>query len=266
MTLHLSPEQIAALKSTLDWWARHGVEPLPEATPGPRSSAPRASAPSPNPAQPTASAAAARAAGFRQPNPEDDGLALAQSAGDLEALRAALERFEGCNLKNTARNLVFSRGNPKARLMIMGEAPGREEDEAALPFVGEAGQLLDKMLAAIGLAEDDVYITTIVPWRPPGNRKPTEGEVEACLPFAQRHIALKNPDLLVFAGGLSAQSLLKSKTGIMSLRGRWHDYAIDGKTIAALPMIHPSFLLRRPQEKAKAWQDLLALKTRLAAL
>lgn len=263
MTLHLSPEQIAALKSTLDWWARHGVEPLPDAAVQPSASAPPAPNPSAAQAQPTASAAAARAAGFRQPNREEDGVSLAQSAGDLEALRAALETFEGCNLKNTARNLVFSRGNPKARLMIMGEAPGREEDEAGLPFVGEAGQLLDKMLAAIGLGEDDVYITTIVPWRPPGNRKPTEGEVDACLPFAQRHITLKNPDILVFAGGLSAQSLLKSKTGIMSLRGRWQEYTLEGKTIAALPMIHPSFLLRRPQEKAKAWQDLLALKTRL---
>ena len=263
MSAALSPDQIEALKSTLDWWSTHGVEALPVPTPAPSSSAP---AQAPMAHTPMASAQAARAAGFKQHDPNQDGKALAQAATTLDELKAALERFEGCNLKNTARNLVFSRGNPNADVMIMGEAPGREEDELGQPFVGPSGQLLDKMLAAIGLNEETVYITNIVNWRPPGNRKPTDGEVEACRPFAERHIALKKPKTLVFAGGIAAQSLLGAKSGIMSLRGRWQDYSVEDQLIPALALFHPAFLLRRPQEKAKAWQDLLSLKMKLAEL
>ena len=189
---------------------------------------------------------------------------MAEAAADLPALKAALEAFHGCALKATASNLVFARGAPQARVMIIGEAPGRDEDAQGAPFVGRAGRLLDKMLAAIGLDETSAYITNVVFWRPPGNRKPTDQEIEACRPFAERHIALVKPDLLVFAGGISTQTMLRTKSGIMSQRGRWMDYELpDGSKIPALPIFHPAFLLRRPQEKAKAWVDLLSLKAKL---
>ena len=148
--------------------------------------------------------------------------------------------------------------------MVVGEAPGREEDIAGAPFVGRSGQLLDRMLAAIGLGPEDAYITNVVFWRPPGNRKPTDGEIAACRPFAERHIALVKPEFLVFAGGIAAQSMLRSNVGITALRGRWGAFTPEGgAAIPALPLYHPAFLLRRPQEKARAWEDLLSLKARL---
>jgi uracil-DNA glycosylase family 4 len=264
MSQPLSPEDIAALESVVDWWADAGVEalpPLPEET--------RARKPAPRPAKqppaapPTASPAAAQAAGFGAV-PDQDGLAMAQEAGDLEALKAALAEFNGCPLKATARNLVFARGNPQAKVMIIGEAPGRDEDAEGAPFVGQAGQLLDRMLAAIGLDETSAYITNVVFWRPPGNRKPTDQEIEACRPFVERHIELVKPDVLVLAGGISAQTLLRAKSGITSLRGRWAEYEMsDGAKLPVLPIFHPAFLLRRSQEKAKAWADLLSLKAKL---
>ncbi len=265
MSAALTPEDIAVLESVVDWWAGAGVETLP---PSPEETARRRAAPNapaqPAPARPIATPQAARAAGFG-PAPDQDGRAIADAAADLPALKAALEAFEGCALKATAGNLVFARGDPQARVMIVGEAPGRDEDAQGAPFVGRAGQLLDKMLAAIGLDETSAYITNVVFWRPPGNRKPTDQEIEACRPFAERHIALVKPDVLVFAGGISTQTMLRTKSGIMSQRGRWMEYALaDGSKIPALPMFHPAFLLRRPQEKAKAWADLLSLKAKLA--
>ncbi|MFM2042879.1 MAG: hypothetical protein RLY86_1455 [Pseudomonadota bacterium] len=197
--------------------------------------------------------------------------AAAAAAGSLEALRAALAGFEGCALKHTAMNLVFADGNPKARIMLVGEAPGEQEDRQGKPFVGPAGHLLDRMLAAIDLdrgAEDAgraVYITNVLPWRPPGNRSPTDGEVAACLPFVQRHIELVAPDILVFLGGISAKSLLARSEGITRLRGRWFEYRTPGlpKPLPALPMLHPAYLLRNPVAKREAWKDLLALKLRM---
>jgi DNA polymerase len=189
---------------------------------------------------------------------------MAKAAGDLDALKAALAEFNGCPLKATARNLVFARGNPDAKVMIIGEAPGRDEDAEGAPFVGRAGQLLDRMLAAIGLDETSAYITNVVFWRPPGNRKPTDQEIEACRPFVERHIELVKPDVLVLAGGISAQTLLRAKAGITSLRGRWAEFQTSaGAKLPVLPIFHPAFLLRRPQEKAKAWADLLSLKAKL---
>lgn len=262
MSRPLSPEDIAALESLVDWWAGAGVETLPPSPEETRRQRP-APEPSARPAPPTATPQAARAAGFGQAL-DQDGRAMAEAAADLPALKAALEAFDGCPLKATATHLVFARGDPQARVMIVGEAPGREEDAQGAPFVGRAGQLLDKMLAAIGLDETSAYITNVVFWRPPGNRKPTDAEIEACRPFAERHIALVKPDVLVFAGGISSQTLLRTKSGIMSQRGRWMEYELpDGTKIPALPIFHPAFLLRRPQEKAKAWADLLSLKAKL---
>lgn len=268
MAAPLSPDDIAALESLVDWWDGAGIEalpPLPEET-RPARPAPKARAVPPDrPA--TATPAAARAAGYGAA-PEtsvEDGRRIAADAGDLAALRAALENFDGCPLKATATQMVFARGNPQARVMVVGEAPGREEDLQGAPFVGKAGQLLDRMLGSIGLDETRAYITNVVFWRPPGNRKPADAEIEICRPFAERHIALAKPDILVFAGGISTQAMLRTTTGIMASRGRWMDYALpDGTKIPALPIYHPAFLLRRPQEKAKAWADLLSLKAKLA--
>ncbi len=188
--------------------------------------------------------------------------ALAQGAPDLETLRAILQDFDGCALKATAMNLCLADGNPQARVMIIGEAPGADEDRQGKPFVGRAGQLLDKMIGAIGLDREKVYITNLLFWRPPGNRTPTPAETAACLPFVERQIELVGPEVLIFAGGASAKTLLRTTTGIMRLRGRWARYEHEGldRAIPALPTLHPAYLLRRPAEKRLAWRDLLTLK------
>ncbi|WP_417498281.1 uracil-DNA glycosylase [Maricaulis sp.] len=218
-----------------------------------------------------ATAASAKAAGFGDaasdgPNARE----LVANTATLEALRAAIESFHGCPLRNTARNTVFARGNPQAKVMIVGEAPGRDEDLAGEPFVGPAGHLLDRIFASIGLGGEQIYITNILNWRPPGNRSPTQEEIATCLPLVERHIALIEPDLLVLAGGIAAQSLLGTSDSITRLRGKWADYALrdpagepTGKTIPALPTFHPAYLLRRPTEKRFAWQDMLTLAKRL---
>ncbi len=185
-----------------------------------------------------------------------DQAAAAQSLGDL---REILSRFEGCGLKATATRLVFGDGNPSAEIMFVGEAPGADEDREGVPFVGRAGQLLDKMLAAIGLDRGKVYIANVVPWRPPGNRTPTPLEAAACLPFTRRQIALVNPKILVCLGAASAQTLLGGKEGIMRMRGRWFAYAVGGREIQAIAMLHPAYLLRQPAHKRLAWQDLRML-------
>jgi DNA polymerase len=197
-----------------------------------------------------------------------DSRAVAQQADTLDALLAALQAFEGCALKQTATNLVFADGNPEADLMILGEAPGAEEDRQGVPFVGPSGQLLDRMLAAIGRDRTSAYISNILFWRPPGNRNPTDAEVAACMPFVQRHIALVRPKVLVFVGGASAKALLERKEGIMRLRGSWHEYRnpdLDAP-IPALALFHPAYLLRTPGQKRLAWHDLLMLRARLAEL
>lgn len=183
----------------------------------------------------------------------------AASAATLDDLRALMAGFEGCALRFSARQLVFADGNPKARIMLVGEAPGRDEDEMGLPFVGRSGQLLDRMLAAIGLDRTSVYISNIIPWRPPGNRTPTPQEIAICLPFITRHIELVNPDVLVCLGGPSAQTLLGQREGILKLRGRWFDYTLGARIIPALASLHPAYLLRQPAQKRLAWRDLRAL-------
>jgi uracil-DNA glycosylase family 4 len=186
----------------------------------------------------------------------------AASAASLDELRAILERFEGCALKATASRTVFSDGAPGAKLMLVGEAPGREEDLSGLPFVGRSGQLLDRMLAAIGLDRSAVYIANVIPWRPPGNRTPTPQETETCLPFIRRQIELCDPDVLVALGGAAASSLFRAKDGILKLRGRWLDYE-TGRRIKAMATLHPAYLLRSPAQKKLAWRDLKAIKRAL---
>ncbi len=188
---------------------------------------------------------------------------LALAAPTLDALREAMDRFEGCNLRLAAKNLVFADGNPQAKIMLIGEAPGREEDEQGLPFVGRSGQLLDKMLGAIGLDRSNVYITNVIAWRPPGNRTPTPQETEICRPFVERQIELVAPQVLVLLGGPSAKTILNTQAGITQIRGRWHKASIGGREMDAMPTLHPAYLLRQPVQKRLAWQDLLSIKRRL---
>ena len=191
--------------------------------------------------------------------------ALAQAATTLDGLRRALESFDGCGLKSTAKSTVFADGNPEARLMVIGEAPGGDEDRQGLPFVGVSGKLLDRMLESIGLTRETAYITNVIPWRSPGNRKPTPEEVALCTPFLERHIALMRPEVILMVGGLSAKTLLNRSEGITRLRGRWEDVATPGleTPIPAIATFHPAYLLRSPQQKRLAWRDLLAVKQKL---
>lgn len=222
--------------------------------------------------QPKPAAATAGPDGKRRPppvakpkiDPIAEAIKLAQAAQDLPGLRAALETFEHCELKQAARQLVFSDGTPEARVMVIGEMPGRDEDRVGKPFMGTSGRLLDKMLAAIDLdraAQDPaeaVYLTTVLPWRGPQNRDATPAEVQQLKPFLERHIALAKPDFLVLMGNLPCQALL-AKRGISRLRGKW----VEVQGIPALPMMHPERLLRNPMAKRDAWADLLSLKARL---
>ena len=184
---------------------------------------------------------------------------LARSAASLDELRALLENFEGCGLKKTASRLCLSRGSQNARLMLIGEAPGKDEDIQGEPFVGRAGQLLDRMLAAINLTEADVYITNLVFWRPPGNRTPSPEEVQVCQPFVERQIELLNPKILVFLGNAAAKQLTGATEGIMKLRGKWLNYS----GVRAMATLHPAYLLRNPIAKRLAWRDLLAIRDAL---
>ena len=223
-------------------------------TPRPAQKAPPAQALA-RPAPATDQAPEAAAAAARQ---------IAATAASLEELRALLDRFDGCALKATATQLVFADGNPQARIMFVGEAPGRDEDIEGLPFVGRSGQLLDRMLAAIGLDRTRVYIANIIPWRPPGNRTPTPQETQICLPFIRRQIELVNPEVLVTLGNPSTQGILGVSTGIMRTRGRWIDYDTGTRSIPAMPTFHPAYLLRSPAYKRLSWQDLRAIRKKLA--
>jgi uracil-DNA glycosylase len=193
---------------------------------------------------------------------------LAAAAQSLEELVEALAAFDGCALKKTATNLVFADGNPAARVMFLGEAPGADEDRAGKPFVGVSGQLLDRMVAWIGLDRTNFYITNILFWRPPGNRTPTSDEVGACIPFVIRHIELVSPAVLVPVGGPATEALLHRRDGITKLHGRWFDYQSPGlaRPIPTFPIFHPAFLLRSPAQKRAAWRDLLTLRQKLGSL
>jgi uracil-DNA glycosylase len=199
-----------------------------------------------------------------RPQPVAAGGISAAQAATLAELEALVASFDGCALKRTAKSLCFARGREDARIMLIGEAPGRDEDLQGKPFVGPAGQMLDRMLEAIGLTEDHVYITNTVYWRPPGNRNPTPEEVEACAPFLARQIELLSPQVLVLLGKAAAQRILGVADGIMRLRGKWLSYRCAGRDIPTLATLHPSYLLRTPEDKRLAWRDLLMLKERLA--
>jgi len=196
----------------------------------------------------------------------EDARAAANAANTLEELQAAIAAFEGCALKRTAKNTVFSDGNPDTRVMVIGEAPGADEDRLGKPFVGVSGQLLDRMLASIGLdRQTGFYITNILPWRPPGNRTPTSGEIATCLPFIERHITLVDPKMIILAGGVAAKTIFQTSEGIMKLRGRWFDYhpAMLKAAVPTMAIFHPAYLLRSPAQKREAWRDLLAIQQKL---
>lgn len=185
-------------------------------------------------------------------------------AATLDELRAAVEDFHGCALRTDANRTVFADGNPDAGLMLIGEAPGREEDRVGLPFVGAAGKLLDQMLAAIGRDRASAYITNVVFWRPVNNRTPTDEEMAACLPFVRTHVSLVRPRAILLLGAAAARVLLGTRLGISKLRGRWHEIPAAGlPPVPALPTFHPAFLLRQPARKADAWEDLRRLKRHL---
>jgi len=184
---------------------------------------------------------------------------------DLEQLRQLLLHFDGCPLKDTATNLVFCDGNPNARIMFIGEAPGADEDRLGKPFVGMSGQLLDSMIKWIKLDRENIYISNVIYWRPPGNRAPTTSEIAACLPFVEKQIALINPSMLILVGGIAAKALLQKPDGIMKIRGQWFPYQNNflSSPIPAMPIYHPAFLLRQPGQKRMIWRDLLTIEDRL---
>jgi DNA polymerase len=258
----------AALRLQIEWGADEALDDapvnrlrprLPDPMPAPR---PEPAAPPRMAAKPAAAPASARPPGATTASAPLRAQDLADLARTPEELRAALAGFDGCPLSATATNLVFSDGNPDAGLMLVGESPGADEDRAGKPFVGASGQLLDRMLASIGLDRTQYLITNLIPWRPPGNRNPTDAEVAVCLPFLLRHIALVRPRRLVLLGALSTRAVLGSKTGITRLRGTWVQASIPGLSapVPTLPMLHPAYLLRNPGAKRDTWADMLALR------
>ena len=287
-----SPNNRSDLADLLAFYASAGVDEALEDTPVNRfaeaatrpaeRAAPPAAPPRENkaPEQPTASPrldasqvpdAPARSVPATATVPDEAQAALARqmaaSASTLDALRQHMASFDGCNLKFTAKNLVFADGNPQASLMLVGEAPGRDEDIEGLPFVGRSGRLLDRMLAAIGLDRTSAYIANVIPWRPPGNRTPTPHETEICRPFIERQIELVNPKVLINLGGPSAKTLLNTSEGILRLRGNWRVHTTaSGIAIPAMPTLHPAYLLRTPAHKKLAWRDFLEVKAKLKGL
>lgn len=189
---------------------------------------------------------------------------LCAEAKTLDELREMVEKFDGCALKLTANKTVFGGGNPNSKIMLVGEAPGADEDRIGLPFVGRSGQLLDKMLKAVNVDRTSCYITNVLPWRPPGNRTPTDGEIAVCLPFLRRQIELINPDVIMVLGGSAANALLDNEEPISRLRGRWLEYKMyDGRIISVLASFHPAYLLRNAAQKSKAWTDLLRMSQKI---
>lgn len=204
-----------------------------------------------------------------QPKQAINSKAIASACKTLDELRQAILNFDGCDLKATATNTVFSDGNPEAKVMVIGEAPGADEDRQGLPFVGLSGQLLDRAFASIGLSRtENVYITNIINWRPPGNRTPTPHEIALCQPFVERHIELVAPKILILVGGVSAKTILNTSTGIMKLRGKWQNFKTENleQPIKTIATYHPAFLLRSPGQKAAVWKDLLIVEDEMLAL
>ena len=265
----MNPDALSSPAEILRWYVDAGVDECIGDDPIDRFAPPTpAAAPAPV-AAPVERMAPAVARAPLQPSPATGATAahLASAATTVEELRAAVEAYDGCSLKQFASRTVFSDGNPQSRLMVIGEAPGEDEDRQGKPFVGVSGKLLDRMLNSIGYTRDNFYITNVMFWRPPGNRKPTAEEVALCLPFVERHIALVDPAVLLFVGGLAASTLLANPQGITKLRGRWYEFNVPGlpRPVPAMPTFHPAYLLRTPQQKRLAWRDLLAVKQKLDA-
>src|SRR5215211_2294186 len=264
------PEPVAAALALLEWQIAMGAdeaigEVAPDRLAPPPPPTATTPAPVPRPAMPVVAPAIVAPPGALAESLAEAAQSarlLAAGAESVEALAALVAGFDGCPLKRTATNTVFIDGNPAAPVMIVGEAPGADEDRIGRPFVGRAGQLLDRMLAAIGLDRGAVYIANIVPWRPPGNRDPTPQEVAMCKPFLERQIELADPDILVCLGGASARELLGVKEGILRSRGRWFPYRTR-RDIRALATLHPAYLLRSPLQKRLAWRDFRALRRAL---
>jgi len=256
----------AEMLSVLDWYRAAGVDMAVGEEP-----VDRFAQKPPAPAAIAARAAAPQAAPVPQPSgpvggDPSEARQLAASAASLDELQGILNDYNGCGLKFRATQLVFADGNPTAKIMLIGEAPGAEEDRQGKPFVGRSGQLLDRMLAAIGLDRTRVYIANTVPWRPPGNRTPTPEEMELCLPFLKRQVELVAPKLVMTLGGPAMQTVFKSTNGIIKMRGKWQNITIGSHTVDALPTLHPAYLLRNPPAKQQAWRDLLSMKAKIDAL
>ena len=203
---------------------------------------------------------------------QEDATQIAAACNSLDDIRTALEHFDACPLKRTASNLCFFDGNPRARVLFIGEAPGRDEDLQGKPFVGRSGQLLDKMLTAIGFDRNSetpdaaAFITNVIYWRPPGNRKPTEAETLMCLPFVRRTIELQHPEVIVCLGATPMQRLTGRTEGILKSRGRWREIEVSGRSIPLMATLHPAYLLRQPAQKRLAWRDFLAIRKRLGSI
>ncbi|HVZ92300.1 MAG TPA: uracil-DNA glycosylase [Rhizomicrobium sp.] len=231
---------------------------------------PRASRPATPPVRPAFSPRPAAPAVRKPPGDASDAIGIAiesaRAANSLAELKAALEAFEGCALKRSAANTVFADGDPGCGIMLIGESPGRDEDRQGLPFVGRAGQLLDKMLAAIGLDRSKVYITNVLNWRPPQNRDPSPEEAAMCLPFLRRHIELVDPEIIAVLGSVPLRHVMGNSDGILKTRGRWLEYSVSGRMRPVMPTLHPAYLLRQPSHKKLAWRDLQAFERKIAAL
>jgi len=228
---------------------------------------PKASPPKPPPARPEGPRPLAQITPANVAPLATDGfssaLEISARCNSLPELKAALEAFDGSQLKKLAKNTVFADGNPASGVMFVGEAPGKDEDAAGLPFVGRAGKLLDRMLAAIDLDRSSAYIANVMPWRPPDNRNPDPGEVAMCIPFLRRHIELAQPRILILLGAVAARHVLGLNDGIMKIRGRWLEYRIGPRMIPVMPTLHPAYLLRQPAHKKLAWRDLQAVADKL---
>ncbi len=254
--------------ATLAWLIEAGADEAIAETPVNRLTAKQAATPSPAaPVPMTPRAASAPPTPAASSDAIGDAQAAAAAANSLDALRAAMEAFEGSALKRAATHTVFADGTPAGRVMFIGEAPGRDEDRIGKPFVGRAGQLLDKMLASIDLDRSrNCYITNVINWRPPDNRDPSPEEAAICLPFLRRHIELANPGVIVLLGAVAARHVMGITEGIMKTRGRWMEYRVGNAMVPVMPTLHPAYLLRQPAHKKLAWRDLQAVASRMEAL
>ncbi len=256
------PLNAAESAAALDWYRAVGVDFAVTEEPVDRfaaSAAPQRARPAPAQVPPQAAPAAPAVVTSFSSDPAET-RALAAEARTLDELRAIMDSYEGCLLKKRATQLVFADGNPAAQVMLVGEGPGEQEDLAGKPFVGRAGQLLDRMLGAIGLDRTSVYIANMVPWRPPGNRDPSPEEMALCTPFLLRQVELVAPKWLVTLGNVPTKSLFQTANGITRMRGQWKELEIGTHRVPALATLHPAYLLRTPASKALAWRDMLSLK------